>query len=144
MLFDCRLDSQRQIPIDLSYIVQIVWIPGPRNGNIQFLSQTIGVAFIPNPLGSRPCGGGHAEIFCEQRTIAGESGHCLVTRGVEHPTLQIQPVAYLQHCIHGFAFVVQVRNSHRMGAIARETGNGAFIIQNADRNAMPSKASRYT
>src|SRR5439155_13392888 len=27
VLFDCRLDSQRQISIDLSDIIQVVWIP---------------------------------------------------------------------------------------------------------------------
>ena len=144
MFFDCRFKGQRQICVDLSYVIQIEWIPGSWNGNIQFLSPTIGVPFVPNPLRCGPSRSGYAEPLREQRPIAGECSYRLVARRVEHPALKIQSTAYFHHCIHGLAFIAQVRDFHRIGGVARETGNGTLIIQNADGNATPSEATCYS
>src|SRR5580704_8584973 len=107
VLLDCRLDGEgwRDI-IQLRQLIDGIEVIGPRDGNVQFLGQAVGIALVPGALHALPCRRWYTEYFAEFGPVVGEGSNQLFPRGIQNPSLESESLSKFEQAIHGTTLVV--------------------------------------
>ena len=144
VLFDRRLDRERERGIDSVQVAGVFRVPGPRDRYPETPRQPVGISLVPGPTNGLPAGRGDSKLSGQPLPASGKRRNGLFPGRIEHPAIELEALAHVEQRVDAVLFGPQARHPNRIGGVARIATDRPLIIDDADRDPAAAETAGDT
>src|SRR5581483_10308322 len=140
VLLDRRLDGEGRLTVDLGELARIPRVPGTGHRDREPRAELVRLALVPGGADRLPGRGRDAEDLPKLVAMAGDRGNRLVSRGIEHPSLQAESASRREQPVDRRPLVTELVLVNGVRRVPGEARDRQLVVDHADGDAAAPEA----
>ena len=140
-LLDRGLEHDREADAECSQLSRVLGVPRAGGGDAEPVGQLVGEALIPRDVHGRPGRRRHAKDLFELLALAREGSDHLVAGRIDHPAVEPEPAADVEHRPHDRRAVSKLGHPQCLRGVPRVLRDRRLVVDDDHGDPVTAEAA---